>query len=98
MTSSRRSMQKSTSKSGMLTRSGLRKRSKSRLYGMGSRSVIRIAYATIDLGLEPRLVPGLLDLRALRPELDEAPLQPFARDVTKIRGRVVPRGDLEVGQ
>ena len=34
MTSSRRSMQKSTSKSGMLTRSGFRKRSKSRLYGM----------------------------------------------------------------
>ena len=44
---SRRSMQKSTSKSGMLTRSGFRKRSKSRLYGMGSRSVIRIEYATM---------------------------------------------------
>ena len=42
MTSSRLSMQKSMSKSGMLTRSGLRKRSKSRLYGMGSRSVMRI--------------------------------------------------------
>ena len=49
-------MQKSTSKSGMLTRSGLRKRSKRRLYGMGSRSVIRIAYATIDPAPEPR--PG----------------------------------------
>ena len=43
MTSSRRSMQKSTSKSGMLMRSGLRKRSNSRLCGIGSRSVIRMA-------------------------------------------------------
>ncbi len=40
---SRFSKQKSTSMSGMLTRSGLRKRSNSRPYGMGSMSVIRSA-------------------------------------------------------
>jgi hypothetical protein len=49
-------MQKSISKSGMLTRSGFRKRSKSRRYRIGSRSVMRIEYATIDPAPEPR--PG----------------------------------------
>ena len=41
MTSSRRFMQKSTSKSGIETRSGLRKRSNSSLFAMGSMSVMR---------------------------------------------------------
>ena len=43
MTSPRRFMQKSMSKSGMLTRSGLRKRSNSSLLAMGSMSVMRSA-------------------------------------------------------
>ena len=43
MTSPRRRSSKSTSKSGMETRSGLRKRSKNRPCWSGSRSVMRIA-------------------------------------------------------
>jgi hypothetical protein len=49
-------MQKSTSKSGMDTRSGFRKRSKSRPCSIGSRSVMRSEYATIEPAPEPR--PG----------------------------------------
>ena len=56
MTSSRRFMQKSTSKSGIDTRSGLRKRSNSSLNSIGSMSVMRIAYATAEPAPEPR--PG----------------------------------------
>jgi hypothetical protein len=44
------------SKSGIDTRSGFRKRSKRRLYGIGSRSVMRSAYATRLPAPEPR--PG----------------------------------------
>ncbi len=56
MTSSRRSTQKSVSISGIEMRSGFRKRSKSRLYLSGSRSVIFKQYATTEPTAEPR--PG----------------------------------------
>jgi hypothetical protein len=56
MTSSRRFMQKSTSKSGIETRSGFRNRSNSSLNSSGSMSVIRIANATSEPAPEPR--PG----------------------------------------
>ena len=48
MTSSRRSTQKSISKSGIDTRSGLRNRSKISLNLIGSRSVIRKQYEAIE--------------------------------------------------
>ena len=57
MTSSRRFMQKSTSKSGIDTRSGFRKRSNSSLNSIGSMSVIRIAQATA-LSRRPSRGPG----------------------------------------
>ena len=56
MTSPRRSKQKSTSTSGIDTRSGFRKRSKSRSNSSGQTSVMRSAYATSDPAAEPR--PG----------------------------------------
>ena len=49
-------MQKSISISGMVTRSGFRKRSKSRPYSSGSISVMRRAYATRLPAADPR--PG----------------------------------------
>ncbi len=49
-------MQKSMSKSGIDTRSGLRNRSNSRSYGSGSRSVMPSAHATSEPAPEPR--PG----------------------------------------
>src|SRR6266446_5370680 len=58
MTRSRPSMQKSTSKSGMETRSGLRKRSNSRSCAIGSRSVMPRLYAIAhDLLFERFLNP-----------------------------------------
>jgi hypothetical protein len=63
MTRSRLSMQKSTSKSGMDTRSGFRKRSKRRSYGIGSMSVMRSAYATSEPAPEPRPGPTGTPLR-----------------------------------
>ena len=56
ITSPRRSKQKSTSMSGIDTRSGFRKRSNSRSYLSGQTSVIRSAYATNEPAAEPR--PG----------------------------------------
>ncbi len=56
MTSPRRRSQKSTSISGMDTRSMFRKRSNSRLYGMGSRLVMRSDHATSEPAADPR--PG----------------------------------------
>ena len=56
MTSPRRRSSKSMSKSGIETRSGLRKRSKIRPCSSGSRSVMRMAYAAIEPAPEPR--PG----------------------------------------
>ncbi len=56
MTSPRRFMQKSTSKSGIDTRSGFRNRSNSSLNSSGSMSVMRSAHATALPAPEPR--PG----------------------------------------
>jgi len=56
MTSSRHSSQKSMSMSGMLMRSGLRKRSNRSPYLSGSILVIARLYATSDPAAEPR--PG----------------------------------------
>ena len=56
MTRPRPRMQKSTSMSGMLMRSGFRKRSNSRSYCSGSMSVMRRAKETTDPAAEPR--PG----------------------------------------
>src|ERR1700732_2517636 len=56
MTSSRRSWQKSMSKSGIDTRSGLRNRSNSRPKRSGSRSVMVSAQATTEPAPDPR--PG----------------------------------------
>ena len=56
MTSSRRFWQKSMSKSGIDTRSGLRKRSKSSAKRSGSRSVMVSDQATTEPAPEPR--PG----------------------------------------
>ena len=65
ITSSRRFMQKSTSKSGIDTRSGLRNRSNSSLNWIGSRSVIRSDYATGEPAPEPR--PGPTGMPAPSP-------------------------------
>jgi hypothetical protein len=56
MTSSRRFMQKSTSKSGIEMRSGFRNRSNRSLNSSGSMSVMPIANATSEPAPEPR--PG----------------------------------------
>jgi len=56
MTSSRRNAQKSISISGISLRSGFKNRSKSRLYFIGSSSVISRQYDTIEPAAEPR--PG----------------------------------------
>ena len=56
MTSPRRSKQKSTSMSGIDTRSGLRKRSNSRSNLSGHTLVMPSAYATMEPAAEPR--PG----------------------------------------
>jgi hypothetical protein len=56
ITFQRLSWQKSMSKSGIDTRSGFRKRSKSSAYGIGSRSVMPSANATMLPAPEPR--PG----------------------------------------
>lgn len=56
ITSTRLRSSKSMSTSGMETRSGLRNRSKIRPCGIGSRSVMPMAYATIEPAAEPR--PG----------------------------------------
>ena len=71
MTSSRRFMQKSTSKSGIDTRSGLRKRSNSSLNGIGSMSVMRRANATSEPAPEPR--PGPTGMPWSLAQLDEVP-------------------------
>ena len=63
MTSPRRRSSKSTSKSGIETRSGLRKRSKMRPCCSGSRSVMPIAYAAIEPAPEPRPGPTRMPLR-----------------------------------
>jgi hypothetical protein len=80
-------MQKSMSKSGIDTRSGFRKRSKRRLYGMGSRSVMRIAYATIDP--RPSRAPGPPGCRFLR-VADEVP------DDEEVAGELHLRDDVEL--
>ena len=69
ITSSRRSWQKSMSKSGIDTRSGFRKRSNSRPKRSGSRSVISSAQAATEPAPDPRPGPDRDALR-LRP-LDE---------------------------
>ena len=56
ITSSRRSWQKSISKSGMDTRSGFKKRSNSKPHRIGSKSVINSAHATTEPAPDPR--PG----------------------------------------
>ena len=67
MTSPRRSKQKSTSTSGMDTRSGFRKRSKSRSNVSGSTLVMRSEYATSEPAAEPRPGPtGMPRSRAAR--------------------------------
>src|SRR6185503_17946385 len=97
MTWSRRSMQKSMSKSGIETRSGLRKRSKRRLYGIGSRSVMRIEYATIDPAPEPETfaIPVVVDLLANRLELGETRRETLGGDVAEIGLGVVALRHLE---
>jgi hypothetical protein len=73
-------MQKSMSKSGMLTRSGFRKRSNSSLFAIGSMSVMRIEYATSDPAPDPAARPDG-DAVVLR-EADEVPDdQEVAREV-----------------
>ena len=65
ITSPRRSKQKSTSMSGIETRSGFRNRSKSRSNCRGSTSVMRSEYATSDPAAEPRPGPtGMFCSRA----------------------------------
>ena len=54
-------MQKSMSKSGMLTRSGFKKRSNRSLFAIGSMSVMRIEYATSEPAPDPR--PGPTGMR-----------------------------------
>src|ERR1700735_4807222 len=54
MTRSRPSMQKSTSKSGIDTRSGFKNRSNSRSCSMGSKSVMPSANATSEPAPDPR--------------------------------------------
>ena len=71
MTSSRRDMQKSTSKSGMLTRSGFKKRSNRSPYGIGSSSVMPSEYATSEPAPEPR--PGPTGNAARLRLADEVP-------------------------
>src|ERR1051325_184725 len=65
ITASRRSWQKSMSKSGIETRSGLRKRSKSSPKRNGSRSVMVSAQATTAPAPEPRPARNPLPLRPL---------------------------------
>ena len=62
ITSTRRRSSKSMSTSGMETRSGLRNRSKIRPCGIGSRSVMPMAYATIEPAAEPRPGPTAMPL------------------------------------
>ncbi len=67
MTSPRRSKQKSTSTSGIDTRSGFRKRSKSRSNSSGQTSVMRSAYETSEPAADPRPGPtGIPRSRAAR--------------------------------
>ncbi len=67
ITSPRRSKQKSTSMSGIDTRSGFRKRSKRRSKRRGQRSVIPVQKATMDPAAEPRPGPtGIPCSRAQR--------------------------------
>ena len=67
MTSPRLSSQKSTSMSGIDTRSGFRKRSKSRSNLSGQTSVMRSEYATSDAADDPRPGPtGIPFSRAAR--------------------------------
>ena len=61
ITSPRRFMQKSMSMSGMLTRSGFRKRSNSSSCCSGSMSVISMQYATSEPAADPRPGPTGID-------------------------------------
>ncbi len=60
-------MQKSISISGMLRRSGFKKRSKSRLYRIGSMSVILSVQATSDPAADPRPGPTGIPLSFAHP-------------------------------
>ncbi len=67
ITSPRRFMQKSMSISGIDTRSGFRKRSKSNSFCSGSMSVISMQYATSEPAADPRPGPtGMPCSRAKR--------------------------------
>lgn len=70
ITSSRRASQKLTSISGMETRSGLRKRSKSRLCLIGSMSVMRVQKATREPAADPD-VPGRRGYRVFSAGVDK---------------------------